>query len=109
MADIKKNRPGPDTVAARLRRTEPVIADEAFVAAVMTRLPASRTLPAWLKNVILLIATALGSAIVAWHVPVTILPALLNTAVADWPEVLGSSIVLIYAAAFAALWTTARR
>ncbi len=106
---MKKNAPDLDTVAARLRQTEPAVADEAFVAAVMTRLPASEALPSWLKNVILLAATALGSAIVAWHVPVAILPELLNTAVADWPEVLGSSIALIYAAAFAALWTTARR
>lgn len=97
-----------DTFAARLRETEPTITDGDFTAAVMTQLPRSKELSAWKKNAILLAATALSSAVVAWQVPLTAVPDLLDAAATDWPALLGTAIVLAYSAAGAAIWATHR-
>ena len=71
-----------DNLIAELRSTEPYLADSGFTAVVMAQLPRSRELPLWLKNLILLCATALGSAIVATQLPAGSLASLLiSTAV----------------------------
>ena len=58
-----------DKLFAELRTGEPYLADGGFSAVVMAQLPGNRELPLWLKNLILLGATALGSAIVAMQLP----------------------------------------
>ena len=98
-----------DSISARLRQTEPTITDGDFTAAIMTQLPRSRDLPAWQKNLILLTATALGSAIVTWQVPLTAIPDLLNVAATDWLALLGTAVVLAYGAAGAAVWMARSR
>ncbi|OGT81702.1 MAG: hypothetical protein A3H91_10540 [Gammaproteobacteria bacterium RIFCSPLOWO2_02_FULL_61_13] len=58
-----------DNLCAELRISEPYLTDSGFTAVVMAQLPRSRELPLWEKNLILLGATALGSAIVATQIP----------------------------------------
>ena len=58
-----------DNLFAELRTSEPYLADSGFTAVVMAQLPRSRELPLWVKNLMLLSATALGSAIVATQLP----------------------------------------
>ena len=94
-----------DMITAQLRETEPTIADGGFTVAVTVR---SSGLPAWKKNTILLIATTLGSAIVASKVPATFVPDLLNTVASDWMVTFGAAAVMVYGSAMAALWTARR-
>lgn len=58
-----------DVMMNELRGTEPYLDDNGFTAVVMAQLPARRELPMWAKNLILLTATLLGSAIVAMQFP----------------------------------------
>ena len=58
-----------DNLSAELRISEPYLPDSGFTAVVMAQLPRNRELPLWLKNLILLGATTLGSAIVATQLP----------------------------------------
>ena len=70
-----------DNLSAELRISEPYLADSGFTAVVMAQLPRSRELPLWIKNLMLLGATALGSAIVAIQLPAGIVASvLLSTA-----------------------------
>jgi len=50
-----------ETLDRQLREAAPYIDDEGFTARVMARLPATRREPQWLRAVILLGVTALGS------------------------------------------------
>ena len=59
-----------DTLFAQLRQTEPYIEDRGFARAVMAQAPTRQSLPVWEKNVILMLATILGSGIAAWQFPV---------------------------------------
>ncbi len=58
-----------DNLCAELRISEPYLADSGFTAVVMAQLPRTRELPLGIKNLILLAATTLGSAIVAMQLP----------------------------------------
>jgi hypothetical protein len=58
-----------DLVCSELRATEPYLEDNGFTAVLMARLPRRRQLPDWVKNVLLLGATALGSLICALQLP----------------------------------------
>jgi hypothetical protein len=98
-----------ESTAAQLRRTEPIIADSGFTHAVMAQLPRTRQLSTWQKNTILLAATSLGSAFVAWQAPVSAIPTLLDAASADWPVLLSAAVIAVYGAAIATVWTTLRR
>lgn len=69
-----------DKLFAELRTSEPYLADGGFSAVVMAQLPSNRELPLWLKNLILLGATALGSSIVAMQLPAGDLGSLLLAA-----------------------------
>ena len=66
-----------DNLIAELRSTEPYLADSGFTAVVMSQLPGNRELPLLLKNLILLGATTLGSAIVVTQLPAGNLASLL--------------------------------
>jgi hypothetical protein len=98
-----------ESTSAQLRRTEPVITDSGFTRAVMAQLPRTRKLSTWQKNTILLAATTLGSAFVAWQAPVTAIPALLDAASADWPALLIAAVIATYGAAITTIWTAHRR
>jgi len=52
-----------DTLDRQLREATPYIDDDGFTARVMARLPAARREPRWLRSMILLGVTALGSAV----------------------------------------------
>ena len=58
-----------DNIFAQLRRTEPHLPDEGFTRAVLVQLPEPYELPLWIKNLLLLGATGIGSAIAAWQMP----------------------------------------
>lgn len=68
-----------DVMLNELRGTEPYIDDNGFTAVVMAQLPARSELPAWAKNLILLSATLLGSAVVAMQLPADSLGTMLLT------------------------------
>jgi len=102
---MTENNTAVDRMTAHLVQTEPTFTDTGFTAAVMTQLPRSDELPAWQRNAIMLAATALASAIVAWQAPITALPDLLAAAAADWSTLLGAAIAVTYGTAIAAVWT----
>ncbi len=58
-----------DDMFKTLRNTEPYLADNGFTSAVLVRLPEAKQLPLWLKNLIMLVFTTIGSAITASQVP----------------------------------------
>ena len=68
-----------DDIFGELRVTEPYLSDDGFSSAVMLRLPEAAELPLWVKNLILLAATAFGSALVTWQLPLEKLTTLLAT------------------------------
>ena len=102
---MKQNITTVESLATSLRLTEPTIADNGFATAVMAQLPRANELAAWKKNTLLLAATALGSAVVAWKVPLTAVPELLAAATADWLMLFGTAVMVTYSAAAAAVWT----
>jgi hypothetical protein len=56
-----------DGILARMKRSEPYFEDRGFTAAVLAALPEDRELPLWVKNLIMVGATAAGSGVVAWQ------------------------------------------
>lgn len=98
-----------ESTLARLRDTEPTIADNGFTAAVMTRLPRANELPTWISNAIVLGATAMGSAIVAWRIPLPPAAVLLEAATTNLPALLAAAVALTYGTAAGALWTANRQ
>ena len=97
-----------DTTLARLRESEPTFSGGDFTASVITQLARSNQLPAWISNGILLGATALGSAIVAWQIPLAVPVGLLNAAAANFSAVLIAGVALTYSGALAAVWAAHR-
>lgn len=106
-----------------LRTTEPYIDDNGFTAVVMAQLPGRRELPMWVKNLILLCATLLGSAIVAMQLPadglgatllsLIVLPAMdiqsmLSAAVQNLPVVLLACFAVSYLAPYGAILAVRR-
>ena len=57
-----------------LRESEPYLPGEDFTAAVMAQLPKPVALPAWKKNALLMIATVIGSGLVASVLPANAIP-----------------------------------
>jgi hypothetical protein len=108
MAKMTKDISVLDTTVARLRQSEPTIAEADFTAAVITRMASTNELPAWVSNGILLAATALGSAILAWQTPLAVPTSLLNAVTTNLPAVLIASVALTYGGALAAVWTAER-
>ncbi len=102
---MKNDPPALEPLAARLRTTEPTLPGSTFTAAVMANLPRADALATWQKNTIILAATALGSAVVAWQLPSTNAAGLLMAATTDWVVLLGTAVVVTYSAAVAAVWT----
>jgi len=98
-----------DATLARLRESEPTISDDGFTAAVMIRLPHNNELPTWISNAIMLGATAMGSAIVAWRIPLPPANVLLEVATANLPALLIAAVALTYTTAAGALWTAGRQ
>lgn len=98
-----------DATLARLRDSEPLLDGGDFTAAVMTQLPRATRVPAWLQNAILLGATALGSAIVAWQTPVPPVATMAQALIASLPELVGASAALMWGAAVAGIWVVSRR
>jgi len=98
-----------ETTLARLRESEPTIADDGFTAAVMTQLPRARELPTWISNAILLGATTMGSAIVAWRIPLPPAGVLLEAVTTNLPALLIAAVALTYSTAAGALWTASRQ
>ncbi len=97
-----------DTLAARLRKTEPAIADGDFTRAVLAQLPPGRARRAWLHDALLLGATALASAIVAWRIPFPAVVSLLDAVSADFQALTLAGVILTYATAAAAVWAANR-
>ncbi|MFQ5634111.1 MAG: hypothetical protein ACE5G3_02115 [Gammaproteobacteria bacterium] len=94
-----------DTALARLRDSEPAIADGGFTAAVMTQLPRRVKVPAWIENALMLGATGLASAIAAAHAPLPDMLGLLEALTANFWTTLAAGAALTYAGAFGAIWS----
>lgn len=95
-----------DTLAARLRQTEPAITDGDFARAVLAQLPPRRVWRERLHDGLFLGATALGSAIVAWQMPLPAVTSVLDMVSANPQVAVLTGVALTYATAGAALWTT---
>jgi hypothetical protein len=106
MADMTKDIQPLDATMARLRQSEPILTDGDFTATVITQLVPTKELPVWISNGILLGATALGSAILAWQIPLAAPASLFNAATANLPAVLIAAVVFTYGGALVALWAT---
>ncbi len=52
-----------------LRNSEPYFDDAGFSAGVISRVATTERLPGWLANLVLLVFTAVGSALAAWLTP----------------------------------------
>lgn len=98
-----------DAMLARMRESEPTLDGDDFTAAVMAQLPRNDGVPAWLQNTILLGATALGSAIVAWQMPVPPVTVLAQSLIANLPELVGASAAMMWGSAVAGIWVASRR
>lgn len=106
MTDDTKNL---DALLDSLQRSEPDLPGDAFTAAVMQRLPRAREMPTWLKDGILLGSAALGSAIVAWQMPLPRVAAIVDALIANLPELAGASLALTWGTAVTASWLIGRR
>lgn len=96
-----------DKLLAGLRRTEPYIEDRGFAQTVLAQLPPVRSLPLWEKNSIMLLATALGSALAAWQIPVAkILPALMTQTIGV--STLAAAALVVYLFTYGILWINRR-
>jgi hypothetical protein len=94
---------GLDNIITELRTSEPYLDDGDFTAGVMRQLPEQRTLPWWIKNLIILSATVAGSALAAWELPVQeIISALFS--VSFNLQTLGAAALVTYLLSGAALW-----
>lgn len=86
------------------RQSEPYLDDSGFTAAVMTRLPRRNELPLWLKNLILLGATALGSAVVVWQLPPVLPLADKAASIATSFEFIATAAMAVYAVSLGVVW-----
>ena len=96
-----------DSVVAQLRRSEPYFEDHGFTAAVLATLPEERELPLWIKNLIMIGATAAGSAVVAWQASGIKTEALLAQVTLDYTTI-GVAALFVYAFSSAAVWVVRR-
>jgi hypothetical protein len=96
-----------DSVAARLRQSEPYFEDHGFTAAVLAVLPDERELPLWVKNLIMIGATAAGSGIVAWQMSGLRLEALVGELSLDYTTI-GVAALFVYAFSSAIVWIARR-
>jgi hypothetical protein len=92
-----------EQVLGRMRQTEPYFEDRGFTAAVLAALPEERELPLWVKNLILIGATATGSGIVAWQLKGASLENVF-TGIAPGPWTIATAALLVYAFCSAAVW-----
>ena len=92
-----------DDIFGELRDSEPYLSDHSFTSAVMLRLPETTELPFWIKNLILLIATAFGSALATWQLPLQELIALLSFQTLSL-TVFTSAAAAIYLLSYGAIW-----
>jgi hypothetical protein len=111
-----------DRIAAQLRRTEPYLPDNGFAAAVVAQLPRGRALPVWEKNLVLLLATALGSAIAATQIPFSAALGALQNLLPQFLTSYGQAatsammpiaafvvgIAIMYTVSFSLVWTVRR-
>jgi hypothetical protein len=102
--DSTNNATELNTITVLLRGSEPVIDDDFFSASVMTKLPQIHELPLWKKNTLLITATAISSAFVAWQLPQVAIVDVLNAITTDWLALLTLTVPLTYVAAVAAMW-----
>ena len=96
-----------DSVAAQLRQSEPYFDDHGFTAAVLAALPEDRQLPLWVKNLIMVGATAAGSAVVAWQMAGLHLEPLLGQVSFGYTTI-GAAAVFVYAFSSATVWVARR-
>lgn len=89
---------------AAARRSEPYLDDAGFTFAVMAALPRSNELPLWVKNMILLVATALGSAIVVWQLPPVIFLGDKAASIATNFEFIAMAAMAVYTISLGVVW-----
>lgn len=89
---------------AAARQSEPYLDDAGFTPAVMSELPRRNELPLWLKNVILLAATALGSAVAVWQLPPVLTLADKAASAATNLEFIAMAAIAVYAASLGVVW-----
>ncbi len=93
-----------DSQFAAARRSEPYLDDAGFTVAVMARLPRRNELPLWLKNIILLAATALGSAVAVWQLPPILSLADKAASVATNVEFIAIAAIAVYGVSLGVVW-----
>jgi hypothetical protein len=96
-----------ESVIGQLRRTEPYFEDRGFTAAVLAALPEGRELPLWVKNLIMIGATAAGSAVVAWQMSDLRPEVLLSQVTLDYTTI-GIAALFVYAFSSATVWVVRR-
>jgi len=96
-----------DSVLAAMRRSEPYFEDHGFTAAVLAALPEERQLPLWVKNLMMVGATAAGSGVVAWQAAGLRPEALLSQISLDYTTI-GLAALLVYAFSSATVWIARR-
>lgn len=94
-----------DQLFQELRQTEPYLPDTGFTAAVIVQLPRRNELPLWIKNLLLLAATAAGSAVVAWQLPAAELLSFMASSTLT-PQFLGAATIAVYLFSYAAVWVS---
>ena len=92
-----------DNIITELRTSEPYLHDGDFTAGVMRQLPEQRTLPWWVKNLILMTATVAGSALAAWEMPVQEITNVIFSFSFNL-QTLGAAALVTYLLSGAALW-----
>jgi hypothetical protein len=109
MADMTDAEQKLDALLEQMRRTEPELPGDDFTTAVMRELPPDRAMQEWQHNALLLGATALASAIIAWQMEIPSV-ATMTTALLEYlPRLLGASAALTWGAAAVGIWAALQR
>jgi len=96
-----------DSMLATIRHSEPYFDDHGFTVAVLSALPEERELPLWIKNAMMIGATAAGSAVVAWQAAGIRPEALLSQLTLDTTTV-AIAALCVYAFSSAMVWVVRR-
>jgi len=83
-----------ENIISQLKETEPIIKDESFTSDVIMKIPQIYELPLWKKNLILLLATCLGSGISVWALPLENIFLLMTNSAVFLPLIVAITIAI---------------
>jgi hypothetical protein len=94
-----------DILFSEARHSEPYLPGSGFTAAVMAQLPRRNELPGWIKNAVMLGATAIGSAIAVSQLsPANLISEAASMALSM--QFLVAAAVGVYLASYGVIWAT---